>query len=70
MEHSQALAANLRAELARQRISGRELSRLLGENVSWTHRRLAGAQEITVDDLYRIAQVLHVPVGVLLGEAA
>ena len=70
MEQTQALAANIRAELARQRISGRELARLLDEQPSWVHRRLSAAQEITVDDLYRIASVLNVPAQTLLGSAA
>ena len=70
MELSQATAANLRAELARQRISGRELARRLGENHTWVSRRLAAEQEITVDDLGRIAAVLNVPAASLLGQAA
>ena len=70
MEHTQATAANLRAELARQRMSGRELARRLDVPPSWVHRRLTAEQEISVDDLVRIAAVLNVPAVSLLGVAA
>lgn len=70
MEYSEATARNLRAECARQRISGRELARRLGENYMWSQRRLAGEQPITVDDVARIAVVLGVPVAELMPEVA
>ena len=70
MSHYQAVARELRAECARQKISGRELARRLGESPMWTQRRLAGEQDLTVDDLYRIADALDIPPTSLLHQAA
>lgn len=61
-------AANIRAEMARQKISGRELARRLGEAPMWVQRRVAGTGPITVEELARIASVLGVPAADLLGE--
>ena len=61
MQQSQATAANLRAELARQRISGRELARRLHKPPMWTQRRLAGTLAITLDDLALICGALDIP---------
>jgi transcriptional regulator with XRE-family HTH domain len=58
MEHSKGVAQELRAECARQKISGREIARRLGEHPMWVHRRLAGDQELSIDDLARISAVL------------
>lgn len=70
MEQSQLTAANIRAECARRRITGRELARRLGENPMWLHRRLAGQQEISVDDVARIAAVLDLDPSSLLKAAS
>jgi transcriptional regulator with XRE-family HTH domain len=51
-------------------MSGRELARRLGESHTWVARRLAAEQEITVDDLARIASVLNVTPVSMLGAVA
>lgn len=61
-------AANIRGELARQRVSARELARRLDVPPMWVHRRLTGQAPLTVDDLLRIAAELDVPAASLLGE--
>lgn len=70
MEQSQAAAANLRAALARRRMSGRELARQLDKPPMWVHRRLAGEQAITIDDLTLIAGVLGITPASLLEQAS
>jgi len=54
------VAEEIRALLARRRISGRELARRIGASYSWVNFRLTGAQPLTLDDLDRIAAVLEV----------
>jgi transcriptional regulator with XRE-family HTH domain len=66
----QLLAAEVRAELARQQVTGRRLARLVGESPAWAARRLAGATAIDADDLERIAHAIGVPISSLLMEAA
>lgn len=63
------LAANLRAELARRKISGRQLSVALDWKPSNTSRRLSGRQPLSVDELTQVAAYLEVPLTDLLGEA-
>lgn len=54
------VAEELRALLARRRISGRQLARELGESPSWVNFRLTGHTAIGLNDLQRIAEVLQV----------
>lgn len=62
------VAAELRAHLARQRLSGRALAKMLGENQTWVSRRLAGHVPLDTDDLQRIAEVLGLtPMELLAG---
>lgn len=63
-------AANIRAAMARQKISGRELARRLGETPMWVQRRVSGQGPTTVDDLARIAEVLNVPASSLIADRA
>lgn len=67
MTHSFDTAANIRAAMARQKISGRELARRMGESPMWVQRRTSGGGPITVDELTRFATVLGVPAATLLG---
>lgn len=60
------VAGEIRASLARQRTSGRELAEKLGVSRSWVSYRLTGTTEITVNDLQRIAAALGVEVAALL----
>jgi transcriptional regulator with XRE-family HTH domain len=56
------VAAEVRAEMARQRLSGRALAARLGWPQNRLSRRLAGDIPFTVDDLAAIAALLEVPV--------
>ena len=62
-------AAAVRAELARRRISGRELARRLGWSAPTMWRRLRGDVPLTIDELEAIAEFLEVPVSVLRPDA-
>lgn len=62
-------ATELRAELARQRISGREFARRLDRNHIWVARRLNGEVPITADELREFAFILGKPIGQFYGEA-
>src|SRR5690606_22378013 len=63
---SDLVAEEIRARLARQRLSGRELARRLGVSASWVSYRLTGSQPIDLNDLERIAKALGVSVRQLL----
>ena len=63
-------AAAIRAELGRQRRSGRDLGRELGWSPTGTHRRLSGQQPLTLDELYAVAVALHVTPSQLMGDEA
>jgi transcriptional regulator with XRE-family HTH domain len=63
---SELVAEEIRALMARRKVSGRELSAKLGVSPSWISYRLSGKQPIDVNDLLRIANVLGVGVHDLL----
>lgn len=56
----------VRAELARRRISGRELARGLDWSAPTTWRRLSGALPFDIDELAAVARFLDVPLSELL----
>jgi transcriptional regulator with XRE-family HTH domain len=56
------IAGEVRAELARQQISGVELARRLGGTQSYWQRRISGAHPLDVEDLAALADLLQVPV--------
>jgi len=62
------VSAELRAEAARQRLSGRELARRLDLTPVYVARRLSGQVEPSASDLASFAAVLQVPVGKFFGE--
>lgn len=64
------VAAEVRAKLARERISGSELARQLGWSQSYTTRRLDGRIALDLDDLERIADALGVTVHDLIPRTA
>ncbi|PZM88676.1 MAG: hypothetical protein DIU79_16495 [Actinobacteria bacterium] len=66
MDMSGRVAEEIRALLARRRMSGRELARQLGVSPSWVSYRLTGTQPIDLNDLDAIAQVLGVGIVDLL----
>lgn len=63
-----AIAASVRAELARAGISARQLAEALGQNRGWAHRRLARKDPapFTAADLARIADYLDIPLSRLI----
>lgn len=63
---SDRVAEEIRALLARKRMTGRELARRLGVSPSWISYRLTGTQPIDFNDAARIAEALDVPVVALL----
>lgn len=60
------VAGEVRALMARQRISGSRLAVMLGESQKWVSRRTTGEVPFDVDDLERIASALDVGVHELL----
>jgi transcriptional regulator with XRE-family HTH domain len=54
------VAEEVRALMARRRMTGAELARRLGVSQMWISYRLNGRQPIDLDDLERIARVLGV----------
>ena len=68
--NAEGVAAEVRAELARQKISGRELARRIDRNQVWVARRLNGEVAITADELREFAFILGKPIAQFYGEAA
>lgn len=60
---SRRIAAEVRAEAARQGVSIREIARRLGVSQMWISRRvkLNGDVDLTFEELVRIAEALGVP---------
>lgn len=54
------VAGEIRATMARRRMSGRQLATLLGASQTWVSSRLSGATPIDLNDLARIAELLGV----------
>lgn len=52
----------VKAELARQNLSGRALAKMIDTSPIYVSRRLSGEVPISVADLTRVAGVLQVPV--------
>lgn len=64
------VAANVRAEMARHRVSGRELAQRVGRSQTWLSRRLVGEIAFALDELEAVSIALDVPVARLMGIAA
>lgn len=64
------IPAELRAETARQKLSGRELARKMNRHQLWVSRRLSGDVPISADELREFAFVLGKPVAQFYGEVA
>ena len=58
----QSVAAEVRAVLARKRISVRKAARLLGVGQSWLHRRVIGEIPFDVGEICALADLLETPV--------
>jgi DNA-binding Xre family transcriptional regulator len=63
--YRESLAANVRAELARRRITGRQMSASTGIKVTTMARRL-NVGDFKLDELARIAKALDMPLVDLL----
>lgn len=64
--YGQRVAGEVRAELARQRITGAALAAELDMSHMSVSRRLRGRQPFTVTELAAVARTLHVPIWQLL----
>jgi transcriptional regulator with XRE-family HTH domain len=67
---TQLVAANIRAEVARRRISQKVLAEALGKSPQSISMRLAGTVAISLEELATIADVLGVTVASLVSESA
>lgn len=63
------LAGEVRAHLARRRLSNRDFAKMLGAQPSWVDRHLNGATVINADDLERFADALDISIDELTREA-
>ena len=52
----------IRAEMARQRVSQTTLAETLGHNQTYVSYRLTGKKSLTLDEVEEIADVLRIPV--------
>ena len=66
LSHSEIVAAEVRAVMARKRIRQSALVGPLGISQAGVSRRLSGAVEFTVTELDAVARVLEVPLASLL----
>lgn len=64
----EAINGNIRAELARRRVSGRQLAEDMGRSPAWVRRRLNGHVPWDVDDLVWIASTYDLDLGLLIPE--
>ena len=62
------VAGEVRASLARQRVSGRAAARTLGWTSDYIHRRLDGRTPFDANDLVALAALLDVPVASFFAE--
>lgn len=65
---SERVGANVRAEMARKRLSQSALAERLNLTQQMLSRRISGQLAFRVDELHEIAAVLGVPVSDLIGE--
>ena len=64
---SSRVAANVRAELARRRLTGSDLAKAIGLTQGSLSRRTTGVQPFSIDELHDVADFLGVSVVDLLG---
>jgi transcriptional regulator with XRE-family HTH domain len=64
------VAANVRAEMARQRKRQADLGEVLGLTQGAVSKRMSGTVALDVDELGKIATFLGVDVAILIGAAA
>ena len=68
--HAERVAASVRAEVARRKVTQQQLADLLGIHQMSVSRRLNGHTEFTASEIALVADFLGVPVATLIGEAA
>ena len=56
------VAANLRAEMGRQRWTGRKMAAALGMTAPYVNRRMSGATPMTAEDMVMFADLIGIPV--------
>lgn len=66
---SEAVAGQLRAEMARRRVDTRELAQRVGKSRMWVSRRMTGETALTIDDAHLVADALGIDPSVLLAPA-
>lgn len=64
-----AVAANVRAEMARAKVGQRALAKVLGKSQTYMYRRLNGETPFNIDDLAVIAEQLDIPLTVLIADS-
>lgn len=62
----ESIAAEVRAELGRQRLSSRELARRMGVETTWMHRRVTAKIPFSMGELVAVAGLLKVPASKLM----
>lgn len=67
---AQRAAAEVRAEVARQRKPQREIADILGMSQAAASRRLLGQVEFSLSELTRLAEVLGVPLSAFIRDDA
>jgi transcriptional regulator with XRE-family HTH domain len=68
--HTERVAATVRAEMARQRITQTQMAERLGMSQVAVSRRLLGQVPFDVEELGRVAEILDLPASVLFGGEA
>lgn len=67
---SEKVAANIRAELARQKKTQAQLAEVWGINAASVSKRMSGAVPVDVNEVQMAAGWLGVPLSRLMGESA
>ena len=67
VSYNEHVSAEIRAEMARQRISQLELARRLGWSRAAVSRRLSGGTGWSIDEVDKVAGVLGLTLPVLVG---
>lgn len=67
---SEKISSEVRAELARRRLSQAEVATAMGRSQAYLSRRLSGDTAFDADDLEQLADILDVPVTAFFADAA
>ena len=67
---SEAIAGEFRAEMARKRITGSTLAKMLGWGQQYLSRRLTGTVPLHVGEMVKIADYLEIPLERLFARVA